>query len=166
MKVTFGVKSTWYGSVSCKRLGGLSVKACVGGLRRQPSWGCSQRCRPLWGNQTAPTILWQRSPAGDTLDSFGSARSCRNRESLRVCTEGGAGPSYRSLRCDGRDPLSYHLSMHFWQKLCAQGRMRSAFPSMQIQHSSSSVSCFTLNRKQTSIIFSRTQFFQKDMYLE
>lgn len=42
-------------------------------------------------------------------------------------------------------PKSCHLSMHFWQKLCAQGRMRSAFPSMQMQHSSSSVSCFTLH---------------------
>lgn len=43
------------------------------------------------------------------------------------------------------DPSSYHLSMHFWQKLWAQGRIRSAFPSMQMQHSSSSVSSFTLN---------------------
>lgn len=40
--------------------------------------------------------------------------------------------------------VSYHLSMHFWQKLWAQGRMRSDLPSMQIQHSSSSVNCFTL----------------------
>lgn len=78
------VKSTWYGSLSCKRLGVLCVKACVGGLHHQPSSGCSQLCRLLWGNQTVPTILWQRSPAGGTLDSFGSARSCRHRESERL----------------------------------------------------------------------------------
>lgn len=76
-------------------------------------------------------------------------------ERVSACTEASAGSSYRSLcwRVSSHDRSTYHLSMHFWQKLWAQGRMRSAFPSMQIQHSSSSVSCFTLrghtNRKQT-----------------
>lgn len=59
-------------------LGALWVKACVGGPHHQPSWGCSRRCRPLWGNRTAPRTLWRRLPAGGTLDSSGSARSCRN----------------------------------------------------------------------------------------
>lgn len=37
--------------------------------------------------------------------------------------------------------------MHFWQKLWAHGRIRSARPSMQMQHSSSSVSCLTLQKR-------------------
>lgn len=54
-----------------------SAKACVGSPRHRPGSGCSQLCHPPLGCRTAPTILWQPSPAGDTSDSVGSARSCR-----------------------------------------------------------------------------------------
>lgn len=84
------VKSTWYGSISfviySNWLSVLCVKACVGGPPHQPSWGCSQLCRPLWGNQTLPTIHWQRSLADDISDSFGSAHSCRNRSVCVIIT--------------------------------------------------------------------------------
>lgn len=122
------------------------VKACVGGPPRQPSWGCSQLCRPLWGYQTVPTIHWQQSPAGGISDSFGSAHSCGNRRERVMIINHFFGDKRIYWIIQACEPSSHHLSMHFWQKLCAQGRMRSDFPSMQIQHSSSSVSCFTLHR--------------------
>lgn len=80
VKVTWCVctNSTWYGSCYLKRLSvPQSAKAGVGSRRHRPGSGCSQLCHPPLGCRTAPTILWQPSPAGDTSDSVGSARSCR-----------------------------------------------------------------------------------------
>lgn len=61
----------------------MCVKACEGGQHHLPGSECIPLCRPLWGNRTTPTILWQRWPAGDISDSFDSARSCRNRKTMK-----------------------------------------------------------------------------------
>lgn len=84
------------------------VKACVGGPPRQPSWGCSQLCRPLWGCQTVPTIHWQQSPAGGISDSFGSAHSCRNRRECAIIV------NHFSVTKELLDYscLSYHLTIY------------------------------------------------------
>lgn len=154
MKVTFCVATCKVYDFPCRLIGSACVKACVGGLPHQPNWGWSRLSLPPWGNQTLPTIHWQQWLAGDISDSFGSAHSCRHRREFAVITDVvctycawlkhfcHTGNYWHELKFG---LSSYHLSMHFWQKLCAQGRMRSAFPSMQIQHSSSSVSCFTLH---------------------
>lgn len=61
----------------------MCVKVCEGGQHHLPGSGCIPLCRPLWGNRTTPTTLWQRWPAGDISDSFDSARSCGHRKTMK-----------------------------------------------------------------------------------